>query len=36
MNPKEDWLIFENTHEAIVDARNMGAGPEAAENTTAA
>ena len=20
MNPKEDWLIFENTHEAIVDA----------------
>ena len=19
MNPKEDWLIFENTHEAIVD-----------------
>ena len=19
MNPKEEWLIFENTHEAIVD-----------------
>ena len=19
MNPQEDWLIFENTHEAIVD-----------------
>ncbi len=19
MNPKEDWLIFEDTHEAIVD-----------------
>ena len=32
MNPKEDWLIFENTHEAIVDSRNMGAGAEAAEN----
>lgn len=21
MNPKEDWLIFENTHEAIVDKK---------------
>ena len=25
-NPKEDWLIFENTHEAIIDPRHMGNG----------
>ena len=36
MNPPEDWLIFENTHEAIVDAETWELAQKLRENTTAA
>ncbi len=35
MNPKEDWLIFENTHEAIIEPETWELAQQAAENATA-